>query len=207
MNCESSHSFLEEDAMKHQRPLGLLAVVALFLVLGCQIANLLGSTPTPVPPAQPPVVLNTPVPPIAPPPELTPVLPIPVVASPTPEQVAPPPTSPTQLPPPPASMPPGCMNPNQVITSPTNESTVSGLIEIRGTATRPDMQYWKVEYRADTSTAYVMLGNSEKAVTDSVLARLSTKTLPNGVYWIRLVIVQKDGNFGTPCELRLIFSN
>jgi hypothetical protein len=207
MNCESSHSFLEEDAMKHQRPLGLLAVVALFLVLGCQIANLLGSAPTPVPPAQPPVVLNTPVPPIAPPPELTPVLPIPVVASPTPEQVAPPPTSPTQLPPPPASMPPGCMNPNQVITSPTNESTVSGLIEIRGTATRPDMQYWKVEYRADTSTAYVMLGNSEKAVTDSVLARLSTKTLPNGVYWIRLVIVQKDGNFGTPCELRLIFSN
>ena len=194
--------------MKPQRPFGLLAVLVLFLVLGCQIANLLGSAPTPVPPAQPPVVLNTPVPPIVPPPGLTPALPVPVIASPTLEQVAPPPTLPTQLPPlPPASMPPGCMSPNQVITSPTHESTVSGLIEIRGTATKPDMQYWKVEYRADTSATYVALDRSEKAVTDSVLARLSTKTLPNGVYWIRLVIVQKDGNFGTPCELRLIFSN
>ena len=87
------------------------------------------------------------------------------------------------------------------------DSVVSGLIEIHGTATRPDMDYWKVESRADTNTNYDVLNRSDKAMTDGVLARWSTKTVPNGVYFVRLVIVQKDGNFPTPCEIRVTVSN
>ena len=87
------------------------------------------------------------------------------------------------------------------------DSAVSGLIEIRGTATRPDMQYWKVEYRTETDTTYAALNNSTTAVTDGVLARWSTKTMLNGTYFVRLVLVQKDGNFGTPCEIRIKIVN
>ena len=69
------------------------------------------------------------------------------------------------------------------------------------------MNYWKVEFRPETSTNYDLLNKSDKAITDGVLARLSTKTSPNGVYYIRLVIVLKDGNFATPCEFRVTFAN
>lgn len=87
------------------------------------------------------------------------------------------------------------------------DSTVTGMIEIRGTATRPDLDYWKVEYRPDYSTAYIELARSDKGATDGILARLSTKTVPNGPYWLQLVAVAKDGNFGTPCTIRINVAN
>ena len=100
-----------------------------------------------------------------------------------------------------------CPNPNAAITSPGMDSTVAGLLEIHGTATQLDMQYWKVEFRANTATTYSALNNTTTAVTDGVLARWSTRTVPNGVYFVRLVLVQKDGNFATPCEIRITISN
>lgn len=191
--------------MKRRPLLALLAVPALFLGLGCQIADLFADKPTP-PPAQPPAVRTVAVPtsePIAAPtaPLVASTVP-PVVNSP----IAPPPPAPASPTIPPA-LPSTCTNPNAAITSLVNQSTVSGLIEIRGTATRPDMDYWKVEYRPEGRTNYDFLNRSDKAVTDGVLARWSTKTGPNGVYFVRLVIVQKDGNFATPCEFQITVAN
>jgi hypothetical protein len=198
-------SFFKEDAMKRQPLFTLLAALVLLLGLGCQITNLFSSEPTPLPPA----VRNT-----AAAPTVSP-LGVPTIAQPlVVPTVAPPPlvvASPTLPPVAPTSPPPAqsstCANPNAAITLPTPDSAVSGLIEIRGTATKPDMDYWKVEYRADVRTNYDVLNRSDQAVTDGVLARLSTKTLSNGVYFIRLVVVQKDGNFGAPCEIRVTVSN
>jgi hypothetical protein len=199
--------------LKQQHRFALLAVMALFVGLGCQIANSLADKPTP-PPAQPPAVRNTvaaptvlslavpTIPPLANPPVVQQPL---VIESPTLPPVAPP-TQPLP-PPPPLSQPSVCTNPNAAITSPTMDSTVSGLLEIRGTASGTGMDYWKVEYRADAKTTYDMLNRSNTAVTDAVLARLSTRTIPDGVYFVRLVIVQKDGNFAVPCETRLTISN
>lgn len=196
--------------MKRQPLFVLLAVLALFVGLGCQIADLLADKPTP-PPVQPTAVKNTvaapTVPPVASP--TVSLLIVPTVAQPTlvvALPTLPPVAQPTQPPLPPAQSS-VCTNPSAAITSPTMDSTVSGLLEIRGTATRPDMQYWKVEYRTDTNTNYDMLNRSDTTVTDGVLARWSTKTVPNGVYFVRLVIVQKNGNFATPCEIRLTISN
>lgn len=199
--------------MNHRRRFVLLAAVALFVGLGCQIADLLADKPTPPPVSRPSVrtVAVSTTGPIAAPTvsavasvQPSPVLPsatalIAPTASPTSQVVAA-----TQSPQAQSSV---CTNPNAAITSLAMDSAVSGLIEIRGTATRPDMQYWKVEYRSDTGTNYISLNNSDKAVTDGVLARWSTKTVPNGTYFVRLVIVQKDGNFGTPCEIRIKIAN
>ena len=190
--------------MKSQSKLILLATLALFIGLGCQIANGLADKPTAVPtPAQAvrTVVvptsgpIATPTVPLVP---ATATLPIPPTASP-PTLVAAPTSSPAAQ----AS----CPNPNAAITSPGMNSTVSGLLEIRGTATQPDMQYWKVEFRADTTTNYSALNNTTTAITDGVLARWSTKTVTNGVYFVRLVLVQKDGNFAAPCEIRITIAN
>jgi hypothetical protein len=199
--------------MNHPRRFVLLATVALFVGLGCQLADLFADKPTP-PPVSPPSVRTVVVPtagPITAPtvPRVAPVQPSPILtvaASPT-EPPASPTTQvilPTQTPPSQSST---CTNPNAAITSLAMDGTVSGLIEIRGTATRPDMQYWKVEYRTETDTTYTALNNSTTAVTDGVLARWSTKTVPNGTYFVRLVIVLKDGNFATPCEIRIKIAN
>ena len=204
--------------MKRQLCVPLILSAALVLALSCQIADVIGMGPTPIPPTPPPVaVLATLVPPtrapvlptalptqavVAPQPTLVVVIP---TQSPTPPSVQPttppPPVQPT------APLPPGCANPNATITSLTDNETVSGLIEIRGTATDPGMQYWKIEYRSEINTSYDQLNRSDKGVTDDVLARLSTKTISNGVYMIRLVIVKKDGNFPTPCEFRVRVQN
>ncbi len=190
--------------MNSQRKFAMLAVLALFLGLGCQIADVFADKPTP-PLLQPTAVKSPAVaPPVAPThaPE-NPTVPPPTaaaVASPTSSIAVP---TPTTAP----SQQAVCPDPNAAITSLAVNGTVAGLIEIRGTAARLDMQYWKVEYRTDTGTTYTALNSSDKAVTDGILARWSTKTVPNGIYFVRLVIVQKDGNFGTPCEIRVTISN
>jgi hypothetical protein len=195
--------------MKSQGRFALLAALAFFVGLGCQIADLLADKPTPPPTA---LAVRT---------VIVPTTASIVAATLTPAQFSPvpsvadsptvPPSSPTTQVVPstqtPLAQSSTCTNPNASITSLGMDSIVSGLIEIRGTATRPDMQYWKVEYRTETDTTYAALNNSTTAVTDGVLARWSTGTVPNGTYFVRLVIVQKDGNFGTPCEIRIKVAN
>ena len=209
--------------MKSQSRFVLLAALALFVGLGCQIADLLAdkpALPTPSLPAVRTIVAPTTAPIAAPTvPPVASVQPSPALS--VAESPTVPPSSPTtQVVPPtqtpavpatstqaPSAQSSTCTNPNASITSLAMDSSVSGLIEIRGTATRPDMQYWKVEYRTETDTTYTALNNSTTAVTDGVLARWSTKTVPNGTYFVRLVIVLKDGNFATPCEIRIRIAN
>ncbi|MBI5033594.1 MAG: hypothetical protein HZB51_23980 [Chloroflexi bacterium] len=199
--------------MKHHLLSSLVLPLALISILSCQIANVIGAGPTTVLPTEPPVVARaTNIPPtvaVAPPTQAI------VVPQPTqvvvPTQLAAMPIQPTVPPAPPAQAsatpPPGCSNPNTTITSLIDNGIVSGFIEIKGTATDPNMEYWKIEYRPEASTVYDQLNKSNKGITDDVLARLSTKTVANGVYFIRLVIVKKDGNFPTPCEFRVTVQN
>ncbi len=87
------------------------------------------------------------------------------------------------------------------------DGTLSGLAEIRGTASRPNMAYWKLEYRPDAATGYTQLYRSDVPITDTVLSLWSTKTVPNGVYWLQLSVVDNTGNFGTPCQVRVNIAN
>ena len=183
--------------MRKQIQFFLLLIAALFLVLSCQLADIFASQPTPPPPV---AVSTLPVPTIVPPTLASSASSISSSVASLTSSVA---FSSSSV----AALPPGCTNSNATITTLADNGTVSGLIEIKGTATRPDMQYWKVEYRSQNSTAYDVLSRNEKGVTDDVLGRLSTKTLPNGVYFIRLVIVLKDGNIATPCEFRVTVQN
>lgn len=100
-----------------------------------------------------------------------------------------------------------CSNQSAIITTPLMDTAVSGLVEIRGTAIRSNMTYWKLEYRPDDVTAFVQLYRSETPVTDGVLSLWSTRTVPNGLYWLQLMVVDNTGNFGSPCLIRVNVSN
>ncbi len=69
------------------------------------------------------------------------------------------------------------------------------------------MSYWKLEYRPDANPYYSQLVRGDAAVTDGVLSLWATKTVPNGVYWLQLTVVDNTGNFGTPCQIRVNVAN
>ncbi len=100
-----------------------------------------------------------------------------------------------------------CSNQSAIITTPLMDTAVSGLVEIRGTATRANMTYWKLEYRPDDVQDFAQLYRSETPITDGVLSLWSTRTVPNGVYWLQLMVVDNTGNFGSPCFIRVNVSN
>lgn len=136
-------------------------------------------TPTPLPviyvtPTPTPVVCAT----------LTPALP--VCATPTPT---------------PALTPlPGCRD----LTYPPTGSVVKGEIEIRGTAMVQDFWYYKVEFRFDDEpNHWRYIYSAYEPVLDGVLAIWDTSPFPDGVYWLRLAVVDRTGNFRPDCEARI----
>ena len=115
------------------------------------------------------------------------------------------------LPVPPPATPPTsqCANESATISSPLMDATISGLAEIRGSAARPNLSYWKLEFRPDAApaSAYVQLYRSETPITATVLSLWSTKTVANGTYWLQLSVIDNTGNFGTPCQVRVNIAN
>jgi hypothetical protein len=87
------------------------------------------------------------------------------------------------------------------------DSTVSGTVDIRGSATRSSLAYWKLEYRADAATAYTQLFRSDQPISDGALSLWSTKTVPNGVYWLQLTVADTTGNSSAPCQVRVTVAN
>jgi peptide/nickel transport system substrate-binding protein len=100
-----------------------------------------------------------------------------------------------------------CPFPGTTITFPAAESTISGLVEIRGSAARPNLAYWKLDYRADAALDFVQLYRSDVPVTSGTLSVWLTKTVPNGAYWLQLTVVDKSGDLGTPCVIRVNVQN
>ena len=154
-------------------------------------------------------------------PTLEPEVPVaaPATTAPAPRpSVAPPTVSQPTASPPPSDVPPTvtvqapnqpiqCADQAAIIKFPVEDGSISGLIEIRGTATRPNMTYWKLEYRSDSVPTFTQLYRSESPVTDGVLSLWSTKTVPNGIYWLQLTVVDNTGNFGSPCQIRVNVAN
>ncbi|MCI0474921.1 MAG: ABC transporter substrate-binding protein, partial [Anaerolineales bacterium] len=100
-----------------------------------------------------------------------------------------------------------CANLLGIIKSPAMDATVSGTVEIRGSAARPNLTYWKLEYRADAAPAYTQLYRSDQPISDGALSLWSTKTAPNGVYWLQLTVVDNTGNVSAPCQVRVTVAN
>jgi len=176
----------------------LFLITTLGLISSCQPAE-----PTPLPAVLPTLGQPTAFPPTA---TLLPT--VTLEPSSTPTLVATltlTPTLPARTPT--SASPLACRNSSATISAPTMDSQVTDIIEVRGTATHPILQYWKVEYRTDGNTNYAMLGNGDAPIVNEVLARLATRTLPNGVYWLRLMVVQKDGQYPPPCEIRFTIAN
>ncbi len=96
-----------------------------------------------------------------------------------------------------------CGNPQQQMVNVQPDGALRGVFTITGSATHPDFQFYKIEIRAEASAAWQNIITRPAAVVNGVLADFNTTLLPNGVYWLRLTVVDKTGNFPPPCEVRV----
>jgi catechol 2,3-dioxygenase-like lactoylglutathione lyase family enzyme len=83
--------------------------------------------------------------------------------------------------------------------------TLRGIVQIRGTATRPNFAYYKFEYKPEGAGTWNFLVRFDRPVTTGVLMDWYTTTVRPGVYWLRLIVVDKTGNYWPEfAELRVI---
>jgi hypothetical protein len=145
------------------------------------------ATPPPTPTATPVLPTATPALPTA--------TPIPL---PTPTPQAPPVTAPV------------CPDARAVLTSPGNNQVVAGpAVAILGTATHANFQYYKLEIApgANAEGAFEFLGDVRTPVESGVLGSLDSTLYVNGVYTLRLTVVDNSGNFPPPCSANIVIAN
>jgi len=84
------------------------------------------------------------------------------------------------------------------ISSPAAGDSLSGSVEIAGTATSPAFLYYKVEYSTDGDQWYPVDGDNyrhEEQVSGATLVTWDTTLFPNGSYSLRAVVVDNTGNY------------
>ena len=79
--------------------------------------------------------------------------------------------------------------------SPLLDSTVSGQVEFRGGASRPGFDYYKLEIQAEGSTDWMLLHYGERPVRLGTLGYWQTTSVPPGTYFVRLRVVDINGNY------------
>ncbi len=180
--------------------IGLMIVLS--LMIGVYFLSL--KIPTIVPPSQ-----DTPTP--------TPILallpthtPPPLLPTPTPTSTPlPAPTvdvaidTPTPIPSLDSGQAPNCPHPSSIITQPGDGAHVNGLIQVSGTTTLDNFDYYKFEFRVPNSE-WSFISRFDSSVVGGVLGSWNTDTVPPGEYEFRLVVVDAIGNFPEPCTIRLI---
>lgn len=192
---------------------------------GGQIAASASATPTnesnPGPVAVEPTFTPTEIPLLAPPTETpapateTPIpptdTPIPPTETPTPIPLVP---TDTPLPPPTDTPPPQvvaatCADDRSAIFSPGVQEQVSGVVSILGNARHDNFWYYKLEFApgANAGGGFVYFDGSENQVQNGALAFLNTPALGNGLYTIRLTVVDATGNFPPPCQVTINVQN
>jgi hypothetical protein len=95
------------------------------------------------------------------------------------------------------------------ITSPRPGAEVRGSVEIVGSARLPDFDFYKLQYASSaTPDLWIDIGDIHRQEgTNTSLGIWHTSTLPDGAYYLRLVVVKKDGNYQQSDPVRVSVAN
>ncbi|MBN1584720.1 MAG: LysM peptidoglycan-binding domain-containing protein [Anaerolineae bacterium] len=92
---------------------------------------------------------------------------------------------------------PGCEH----LTWPRDGARLSGVVQARGTADLASFGYYKLEYRKDGLDEWHYVTGAETPVRNGALGAWDTRTVGDGRYVFRLVVVDRTGNYPSPCEI------
>jgi hypothetical protein len=100
---------------------------------------------------------------------------------------------------------PACPNANARITSPGVHQVLTGNVAVRGTANIDGFDYYKIELAPGASPKdgeWQVVGELHRTpVSAGLLASFGTGSFPAGTYSLRLVVVDKTGNYPDPCRV------
>jgi len=82
-------------------------------------------------------------------------------------------------------------------------------VEIVGSARHPDFDFYKLQYASSaTPDAWIDLGEThDEQKTNATLEIWHTTALPDGAYFLRLMVVTKDGNHAESESVRVTVAN
>lgn len=98
---------------------------------------------------------------------------------------------------------PGCEH----MLAPRQGDTLSGIVTVKGTADHPNFWYYKLEFRQNGLDDWHYITGQYSTVQKGVLGTWNTTGLPNGSYQLRLVVVDRTGNYPPPCEIPVHLKN
>lgn len=110
----------------------------------------------------------------------------------------------------------GCLNQDATIFDPANGDSISGLVEIKGTANIPGFAFYKIEVRTlapDAVWRAISAGTAPVCETGcgetELLAAWDTNLVTAGEYQLQLVVLDTAGNAPLPCliEVRVLPSS
>ncbi|MBN1640910.1 MAG: LysM peptidoglycan-binding domain-containing protein [Anaerolineae bacterium] len=110
---------------------------------------------------------------------------------------------PRGTPPPVPVTKPGCEH----LSWPKQGAVLSGVVGAWGTADHVNFDYYKIEVRRDGLDDWHYVTGQSKPVHNGPLGAWDTRTVSDGPYTFRLVIVDKTGNYPPPCEIAVRVRN
>jgi hypothetical protein len=101
----------------------------------------------------------------------------------------------------------GCVPDQIMITAPEPGASVSGTVEITGTANVPNFGFFKYEVTRRGSQNWATISAGREPKVNAVLGTWNTSSLTNGDYFLRLVITDNVGVALEPCVIAVSVTN
>lgn len=97
----------------------------------------------------------------------------------------------------------GCVPGEVMISSPEDEETVRGIVEVQGTADIPDFGFYKFEIASANSESWLTIQAQDQVKQEEALGFWDTTQIEPGEYRLRLVVVDNQGEQRDPCQVSL----
>jgi len=101
----------------------------------------------------------------------------------------------------------GCIQDSIMIASPSPGDTLSGVVDVKGTANIPNFGFYKYEIAPAGTENWATIGADREPVVDNELGKFNTLSQSNGDYFLRLMITDNVGNALEPCVIAVRILN
>ena len=204
-----------EDAVSQEQHSWLLAAVCVSMAVGVYLVSSFVAPRLEIEQDAEVVITPTSLVNLVTPPTSTPLPPTPTATSASFPTVAPiatplsrPPDTPTPAPTIEGGAPvnAACISAGTQIITPRNGDQVSGIVEVRGTASLPDFLFYKFELQWPASEEWVTIQSFDTPVAGGILGRWDTSLLEPGTYKFRLVVADSTYNYPEPCVISIVIA-